>query len=152
MFRFWKTVPLFALLVFASCGSLIPIGAAEPIKTTRDEIAELRAELKAEQAKSAKVAAELETVKARMAHGEAFATRMAGYKPLEVGSVPAKTSTAKPYTDAKGRLILAWPGGVWPVDGKSYPAGSFEFYVDNTMTGSAAGGTCANGQCPAPRR
>lgn len=54
-------------------------------------------------------------------------------KKLVVGLVLAMGGTALAEEnivriETDGRIIRKWQGGIWPGDGKQYPAGSFEYY------------------------
>lgn len=54
-----------------------------------------------------------------------------------------------------GVVVVPWPGGVWPVDGKSYPAGAFDVTYNATQyqlvtqqRQQCVGGVCQLIECP----
>ena len=105
----------------------MPVFAAEPLKTTRDEVSELKAELA--------------LLKARVDAAESFAARL-GYRPASTATPMPTTAVSVSHSQVQYRT---GPLGLvrWRVAGQSCST-----CVTCSPASCAAGG-CANGVCPA---
>jgi hypothetical protein len=76
--------------------------------------------------------------------------------PKEVPPLNATLGSVSPLAASNTKsTVVAWPGGIWPVDGKFYPAGAFNVTFDATkyqlvqqQKQQCVGGVCQLVLCP----